>query len=114
MVQNVEHLVVMSKLVLDFCRLASIEKPWRWNELVTLSAKYRDLTANAQLALTVGFPLLYYLDKKWKKAFYLGFPTQGGTRSLHFTVKNHDVKVCCLAQLYFLVTQRHTTEIQEF
>ncbi|KAG0614104.1 hypothetical protein M758_6G151500 [Ceratodon purpureus] len=34
-------------------RLASIEKPWRWNELVTLSAKYRDLTANAQLALTV-------------------------------------------------------------
>lgn len=34
-------------------RLASIEKPFRWNELVTLSAKYRDLTANAQLALTV-------------------------------------------------------------
>ncbi|CAM6104701.1 unnamed protein product [Calypogeia fissa] len=34
-------------------RLASIEKPCRWNELVTLSAKYRDLTANAQLALTV-------------------------------------------------------------
>jgi len=39
--------------VLGFCRLASIEKPWRWNELVTLSAKYRDLAANAQLALTV-------------------------------------------------------------
>ncbi|KAJ7556475.1 hypothetical protein O6H91_05G085500 [Diphasiastrum complanatum] len=34
-------------------RLAAIEKPCRWNELVTLSAKYRDLTANAQLALTV-------------------------------------------------------------
>jgi hypothetical protein len=37
----------------DCCRLASIEKPFRWNELITLSAKYRDLTANAQLALTV-------------------------------------------------------------
>eukprot|EP00249_Psilotum_nudum_P022815 c28649_g1_i1 orf=409-2850(-) len=34
-------------------RLASIEKPCRWNELMTLSAKYRDLTADAQLALTV-------------------------------------------------------------
>lgn len=42
----------------DFCRLASIEKPWRWNELVTLSAKYRDLTANAHLALTVSFTLV--------------------------------------------------------
>ncbi len=70
MIQNMKHLVAISKLVLDFCRLASIEKPWRWNEVVTLSAKYRDLTANAQLALTVGFPLLYYLDKKWK--YYLG------------------------------------------
>lgn len=34
-------------------RLASTEKPCRWNELVTLSAKYRDLTMDAQLALTV-------------------------------------------------------------
>lgn len=42
------------------CRLASIEKPWRWNELVTLSAKYRDLAANAQLALTVSHP--YYSE----------------------------------------------------
>jgi hypothetical protein len=40
----------------DFRRLASIEKPWRWNELVTLSAKYCDLAANTQLALTVSHP----------------------------------------------------------
>ncbi|MCO5578082.1 hypothetical protein L7F22_031920 [Adiantum nelumboides] len=34
-------------------RLACNEKPFRWNELITLSAKYRDLTLDAQLAFTV-------------------------------------------------------------
>lgn len=48
----------------DFRRLSSIEKPWRWNELVTLSAKYRDLSSNAQLALTVGYSLLLNLIER--------------------------------------------------
>ncbi|BBN17072.1 phosphatidylinositol 3-kinase [Marchantia polymorpha subsp. ruderalis] len=34
-------------------RLASVENPFCWNELVTVSAKIRDLTQDAQLALTV-------------------------------------------------------------
>lgn len=34
-------------------RLESSGQPCCWNELITLSTKYRDLTANAQLALTV-------------------------------------------------------------
>ncbi|KAM0944249.1 putative phosphatidylinositol 3-kinase [Dioscorea sansibarensis] len=34
-------------------RLESSGHPYCWNELVTLSAKYRDLTSQAQLALTV-------------------------------------------------------------
>lgn len=34
-------------------RLAFVEKSCRWNELITLTAKYRDLTADAQIALTV-------------------------------------------------------------
>ena len=56
--ENLTHIYIYIYLCTsDFCRLASIEKPWRWNELVTLSAKYRDLTANAHLALTVSFTL---------------------------------------------------------
>ncbi|GER33568.1 phosphatidylinositol 3-kinase [Striga asiatica] len=34
-------------------RLESVGPSYCWNELVTLSTKYRDLTANSQLALTV-------------------------------------------------------------
>ncbi|KAF9622887.1 hypothetical protein IFM89_035120 [Coptis chinensis] len=34
-------------------RLESIGQPYCWNELITLSTKYRDLTAHSQLALTV-------------------------------------------------------------
>ncbi|MQL74988.1 hypothetical protein Taro_007359 [Colocasia esculenta] len=34
-------------------RLESSGQPYCWNELITLSTKYRDLTAHAQLALTV-------------------------------------------------------------
>ncbi|EFJ26575.1 hypothetical protein SELMODRAFT_97360 [Selaginella moellendorffii] len=34
-------------------RLAPIEKPYKWNEMITLSAKYRDLTATTQLTFTV-------------------------------------------------------------
>ncbi|XP_026384357.1 phosphatidylinositol 3-kinase, root isoform-like [Papaver somniferum] len=34
-------------------RLESSGQPYCWNELVTLSTKYRDLTAHSQLALTV-------------------------------------------------------------
>eukprot|EP01018_Ginkgo_biloba_P009326 Gb_01861 [translate_table: standard] len=34
-------------------RLESTGKPYCWNELISLPAKYRDLTAHAQLALTV-------------------------------------------------------------
>ncbi|XP_058088685.1 phosphatidylinositol 3-kinase, root isoform isoform X2 [Magnolia sinica] len=33
--------------------LESAGRPYCWNEMITLSAKYRDLTAHAQLALTV-------------------------------------------------------------
>lgn len=43
------------------CRLASIEKPCRWNEFVTLSAKYRDLTMDAQLAFTVSRYVFFLL-----------------------------------------------------
>ncbi|KAL0307211.1 UNVERIFIED_CONTAM: Phosphatidylinositol 3-kinase, root isoform [Sesamum radiatum] len=34
-------------------RLESVGPSYGWNELITLSTKYRDLTANSQLALTV-------------------------------------------------------------
>ncbi|KAJ4973014.1 hypothetical protein NE237_006188 [Protea cynaroides] len=34
-------------------RLESSGQPYCWNELITLSTKYQDLTANSQLALTV-------------------------------------------------------------
>ena len=34
-------------------RLESSGQPYCWNELITLSTKYRDLTTQAQLALTV-------------------------------------------------------------
>ncbi|XXG72702.1 hypothetical protein AAC387_Pa07g1741 [Persea americana] len=34
-------------------RLESVGQPYCWNEIITLSTKYRDLTAHSQLALTV-------------------------------------------------------------
>ncbi|GER54031.1 phosphatidylinositol 3-kinase [Striga asiatica] len=34
-------------------RLDSVDPSYCWNELVTLSTKYRDLTAHSQLSLTV-------------------------------------------------------------
>ncbi|KAL5723815.1 phosphatidylinositol 3-kinase [Ranunculus cassubicifolius] len=34
-------------------RLESVGQPYCWNELITLTTKYRDLTAHSQLALTV-------------------------------------------------------------
>lgn len=34
-------------------RLESMGPTYCWNELITLSTKYRDLTAHSQLALTV-------------------------------------------------------------
>lgn len=36
-------------------RLESTGPTYCWNELITLSTKYRDLTANSQLALTVSW-----------------------------------------------------------
>lgn len=36
-------------------RLESVGQPYCWNEIITLSTKYRDLTAHSQLALTVSY-----------------------------------------------------------
>lgn len=50
MVEVLSHSLGIS---LYFVRLESMGPPYYWNELITLSTKYRDLTSHAQLALTV-------------------------------------------------------------
>lgn len=66
-------------------RLESLGLSYCWNELITLSTKYRDLTANSQLAVTVSHPsyfwnlliifvnnlLVYSVLKLWELGFYL-------------------------------------------
>lgn len=49
------------------CRLESGGPSYCWNELITLSTKYRDLTANSQLAVTVSMKITFPL--KGKKVF---------------------------------------------
>lgn len=49
------------------CRLESGGPSYCWNELITLSTKYRDLTANSQLAVTVSMKRKY-LKLSWCKS----------------------------------------------
>jgi phosphatidylinositol 3-kinase len=46
-------------------RLKTTGPPYCWNELITLSSKYRDLTAHSQLAITVNKNSLTLLLLLW-------------------------------------------------
>jgi phosphatidylinositol 3-kinase len=54
-----------------FCaRLESNGPPYCWNELITLSTKYRDLTVHSQLALTVSGKSSAYVIGASKLSLY--------------------------------------------
>jgi hypothetical protein len=48
-------------------RLESGGASYCWNELITMSTKYRDLTAHSQLAFTV----IFFLGELLPKSFFL-------------------------------------------
>lgn len=54
--------VFLSQISCSDTRLESAGPSYCWNELITLSTKYRDLTAHSQLALTVSKKKLFLLS----------------------------------------------------
>lgn len=47
------NFIVLLYIIVFSARLESTGPSYCWNELITLSTKYRDLTGHSQLALTV-------------------------------------------------------------
>lgn len=98
-IMSVDFIITILQFFFNFLNLGLINISWKshkrrleslglsycWNELITLSTKYRDLTANSQLAVTVSHPsyfwnlliifvnnlLVYSVLKLWELGFYL-------------------------------------------